>query len=45
METVALLTYILTVLIPINGALFLGIRNERIKNHRKLMAMWKMLSR
>lgn len=36
------IAYILLVLVPINGALYLGARKERIRTRKILMAIWKL---
>lgn len=36
------IAYLLVTLVPIHGALYLGIRNERIRNRKILMSMWKL---
>lgn len=38
----ALATYLLTVLIPINGLIFLGMRRERIRNKKIMLSLWRM---
>lgn len=46
MEVAAVLgVYILTVLIPINGLIWLGIRRERERSRRMLLGIWKMGNR
>lgn len=34
--------YILTMLVPIHGALFLGLRNENIKKRNLLKSLWSV---
>lgn len=34
--------YILTMLIPIHGAFFLGFRNENIKRRKLLKSFWEL---
>ncbi len=39
------LVWALVVLVPINGLLFIGARNERIRNRRILMQLWRVIRR
>lgn len=45
MEALAYIIYILTILIPINGLLWMAKRNERERNRRILLAYWRMRRR
>ncbi len=42
-SAIVALVYIFTILIPINGALVLGMINERKKMRKILMGMWKIV--
>lgn len=44
-ETVAIIMYILLVLFPINGIIWLGMRAEVIKKRKILRMMWKLGNR
>lgn len=39
---IALITYVLTVLIPINGLIFLGMRRERQRMRVIALSVWKL---
>jgi hypothetical protein len=38
----AAILYLLTILIPINGILYMGIRQERLRNRRILLEQWRL---
>lgn len=41
-EAIALLVYALTVLIPINGLLFIGMRRENMRRRILLQTAWRL---